>query len=360
MFNGESFNGKSPSAAPDGKRLRQLRNGLGMLLGVGAGVAGYSLLHEPLNIRLEHLTIELPQARGCLPAQGLRILHLSDTHFQGIVWREQAKIERIRRLVAGLEYDLLIHTGDFWQEETGLSHVTELIQALPRPRLGGYGVYGNHDHVCYSHSEMWARNWERYQRENGNSSNGHKPSLFHQMREFYAFARFFMNMPFVLKRVRFNNKELLRRTLATHGLEILNNRAIPLCHKPGEPEGVDFYLAGVDDVAEGWPDIERALAEIPEGKTIILLSHNPDILEEPAAQRADVILSGHTHGGQIVLPLLGAIHTHSGQLARHEAAGMVRRGKTQIYVTRGVGEGIPLRFGARPQITLITLKAGSE
>jgi predicted MPP superfamily phosphohydrolase len=233
----------------------------------------------------------------------------------------------------------------------------ELVKALPRPRLGGYGVYGNHDHVSYSHNAMLARNWERYQKENGKSLNGHKPALIHQVREFYAFARFFMNMPFVLKRVRFNNKELLRRTLAAHGIEILNNQAIPVCHRPGEPDGVDLYLAGVDDVAEGWPDIGKALMNVPEDKTVILLSHNPDILEEPAAQRADVILSGHTHGGQIVLPLVGAIHTHSAQLARHEAAGMVRRGKTQIYITRGVGEGIPLRFCARPQITLITLKA---
>src|SRR4030095_14910328 len=84
----------------EAKSHRQLIGGLGMLAGVGAGLAGYSILHEPLNIHLEELTIELPKAHGHVPAQGLRILHLSDTHFSGVAWREQAKIERIRSLTA--------------------------------------------------------------------------------------------------------------------------------------------------------------------------------------------------------------------------------------------------------------------
>src|SRR5688572_11466971 len=90
---------------------RQVLSGLSLLVGVGAGVAGYSILHEPLNVHLERLTIHLPHAQGHLPSQGLRILHLSDTHFRGVAWREQVKIERIRQLAADLEYDLLIHTG---------------------------------------------------------------------------------------------------------------------------------------------------------------------------------------------------------------------------------------------------------
>ncbi|NJN83679.1 MAG: hypothetical protein HC802_16285, partial [Caldilineaceae bacterium] len=61
--------------------------------GVGASLAGYALFHEPLHVRLDHLTVRLPNAAGRLPAAGLRILHLSDSHFQGTDWREQAKIE---------------------------------------------------------------------------------------------------------------------------------------------------------------------------------------------------------------------------------------------------------------------------
>jgi hypothetical protein len=338
----------------DSKKPLQLLGSLGLL--VGASVAGYSLLHEPLNIGLEEVTIRLPHAQGHFPDRGLRILHLSDTHFRGLAWREQAKIQRIHQLTAGMEYDLLIHTGDFWHEEPGLANVLALLDGLPRPRLGGFGVYGNHDHVCYSHSDMWARNWERYQRVNGKSTNGHVPTFSEQVRDFYEFAKFFMNRPFVLKRIHFNDRELLRGGLAEQGLEILDNRTVHLCHRPGEADGVDLYLAGVDDLAEGWPDLPKVLADIPAGKPTILLSHNPDILQEPAIQQVDVVLAGHTHGGQIVLPWIGPVHTHSDHLARHEACGYLRRGKTHVYVTRGVGEGIPLRFGARPQITLITIQ----
>jgi predicted MPP superfamily phosphohydrolase len=344
----------------DPQRQKQLFGGIGLLVGLGASLAGYSLLHEPLNIHLERLTIRLPRAAGTIPQRGLRILHLSDTHFRGLDGREHGKIERIRQLTTGLDYDLLIHTGDFWHEETGLNNLLRLLDALPRPRLGGYGVYGNHDHVCYSHSDMLERNWQRYQSQNGHSTNGRSASLWHRMREFYQFAHYFMNRPFVLKRVHFNNRELLRRALAERGMNILINRAVHLVDRPGEPDGLDLYLAGLDDITEGWPDVTKTLETIPPDRPAILLCHNPDVLMENASSRFDLILSGHTHGGQIVLPWLGAVHTHSDQLTRRQAAGYLQRGKTQIYITRGVGEGIPLRFGARPQITLITLVADDE
>lgn len=355
---------------PPAKESNPLLNGLGMLFGLGLGLAGYSVLHEPLDIRLDHVKIRLREVGGKLPARGLRILHLSDTHFQGITWREQAKIDRIRRLTAGLEYDLLVHTGDFWHNEQGLENVLTLLDNIPRPRLGGYGVFGNHDYACYSHSDMWSRNWAHYRTQNGQpaSSNGHSQptaaandaapqrSTLTNLVEFYRFAKYFLNVPFVLKRVHFNDADRLRNALASRGFQILHNDLVHLHHQPDQPNGVDLYLAGVDDVAEGQPDVQKAFATATESKPLLLLSHNPDILKETRAWQADVVLSGHTHGGQITLPWLGAVHTHSAHLRRHEAAGYLRRGKTHVYVTRGVGEGIPLRFRARPQITLVTIR----
>lgn len=348
----------------DRKVQAQLLGGLGLLTGIGAGLASYAVLHEPLNVCLEKLTIRLPNAKGRLPRAGLRILQLSDTHFQGIDWREQAKIERIRQLTHGLEYDLLVHTGDFWHNEVGLENILLLLESIPRPRLGGYGVFGNHDYVCYSHSDMFTRNWMRYQLRVGRHLNG-KPinkallrrlaTMLNNAREFYRFAEFFMNMPFDLKRIHFNDVERLRQALAGRGIEVLHNQSLQLRHHPGQSDGVDIHLAGVDDVTEGTPDLLQTLRELPTGEPNILLSHNPDILEEPDSRRADLILAGHTHGGQIVLPWLGAAHTHSEHLKRREASGYMRRDNTQVYVSRGIGEGIPLRFGARPQIALITV-----
>src|SRR5690606_31291838 len=132
----------------------------------------------------------------------------------------------------------------------------------------------------------------------------------------------------------------------------LHNRSVRLIC---EESGVNCYLAGVDDVCEGAPDLQTALQDVPDSVPVILLTHNPDILTEPGVDRADLVLAGHTHGGQIVLPLVGAAHTQTDHLHRNEVSGYLRRGKTQIYITRGIGEGIPLRFRAAPQITLITV-----
>ncbi len=162
-------------------------------------------------------------------------------------------------------------------------------------------------------------------------------------------------MPFDLKRTGHNDVSRLQDELVARDFQILHNRAVRLAHKPGEGDGVDLFIAGVDDFTEGLPDLGKALAEVPPAAPTLLLSHNPDILSEPAVSRADLVLSGHTHGGQIVLPWYGPAHTHTEHLARHEASGYLRRGRTQVFISRGVGEGIPLRFGASPQITLLTL-----
>ena len=352
---------------------KQILGGIGLLTGLGAGMASYAVLQEPLNVCLERLTIRLPNAKGRLPSNGLRILHLSDTHFQGIHWREQAKIDRIRELTKGLTYDILIHTGDFWHNEIGLENMLTLLDTIPKPRLGGYGVLGNHDYVCYSHSDVLTRNWDRYQTYagqngdiiagNGQSRQSRESGMLNKSmtgvlanaRDLYRFAQYVMNMPFELKRVHFNDVERLRTALVDRGIEVLHNQSLRLRHKVGQSDGVDLYLSGVDDVTEGTPDLATALDNLAPDEPNILLSHNPDILEEADSRRASLVLAGHTHGGQVVLPIVGAAHTHSEHLSRHEASGYMWRDQTQVYVSRGIGEGIPLRFGARPQIALITV-----
>jgi len=338
----------------------QLLSGLGLLSSLGAGLASYAILREPFNICLERLTLRLPNAKGRLPSAGLRILHLSDTHFQGIDWRERAKIDRIRKLTDGLDYDLLIHTGDFWHTESGLENLLLLLDAVPKPRLAGYGVLGNHDYVCYSHSDMLTRNWNRYQSHKDKRhyfSRRHVATVMDNAFEFYRFAQFVLTMPFELKRVHFNDVNSLSKKMADCGIEILHNRSLHLHHDLGRRGTLDLHLAGVDDVTEGTPDLGQALGGLSSQEPTILLSHNPDILEESDSRRAHIILAGHTHGGQVVLPFIGAAHTHSEHLARRQASGYMVRDQTQVYVSRGIGEGIPLRFCAPPQIALITVMA---
>src|SRR5690242_20390963 len=120
----------APAIKKRGKSPNYWWSGIGALLGLGASMAAYAYWHEPFNVALEELTIHLPDAKGCLPQKGLRILHLSDTHFQGRDQREYTKIECIRRLTEDLSYDLLIHTGDFWHLESGLENVIKLLDVL--------------------------------------------------------------------------------------------------------------------------------------------------------------------------------------------------------------------------------------
>ena len=344
----------------DERVRRQALNGMGLLAGLGAGVAGYAFLGEPLNIELERLTIRLNGAEGRLPARGLRILHLSDTHFQGRNWREHAKIDRIRRLTQHLGYDLLIHTGDFLHYDSGLPNVLALLDALPRPRIGAYAVFGNHDYTHYAMGKALLGMWRKYQAETRAQRQDAGAQFWNLPMHMLRFGPYVRNTPVEGKRTGSNNTVHLAEALEERGFQVIQNEAIRLQRRLSASEVIDIYLAGVDDVTEGRPRLQDALNGVPVDAPTILLSHNPDILQSPRIGQVDLVLSGHTHGGQIVLPFWGPAHTQAHYLERRDVSGYLRRGRTQVYITRGIGEGIPLRFAARPQLALITVKAGAS
>lgn len=323
-----------------------------------ASVLTYALQIEPLDIRLERLAVRLPAARGRLPARGLRILQLSDSHFYGgkRTRREQAKIARVRALTAGMEYDLLIHTGDFIHFDGGLENVLSLLTAVPRPRLGAFGVFGNHDYTHYAMEEALPRMWRTFQAQERerNQQRSAPVRLGATATRWLRYVRYVRNTPLDGRRTGSNDAERLNMALEQWGMTMLHNRAMHLYR----PElGLDIYLAGVDDVIEGRPRLGDSIRDVPAGAPLILLSHNPDIIVSPQLSRVDLVLSGHTHGGQIKVPLWGPAHTQVEHVPRQHVSGFFRQGRTQVYITRGLGEGIPLRFRARPQITLIEVSA---
>jgi uncharacterized protein len=136
--------------------------------------------------------------------------------------------------------------------------------------------------------------------------------------------------------------------LAAAGVETLVNRGIVLRD--------DCYLAGIDDFSRGEPDVTRALAHWPEGMPCLLASHNPDVLPEvPPA--VDLTVCGHTHGGQVVLPLIGPIATSS-EYGRRFLEGRVEA-PARGYVGRGLGVAhLPVRVNCPPELTLLTLIPG--
>ena len=338
------------------KLLALAGGSLGLLTGIGLGLAGYAFAAEPFNIELERLTVQLSGARRRLPARGLRILHISDTHFQGKDRREQIKIKRICALCADLEYDLLVHTGDFLHYDGGLANILTLLDRLPAPKLGRLAVFGNHDYTHYAMEEAIPRMWRRFTHDE-QTDRSRVLNAIDMPFKMLRFGRYVRHTPLDGRRTGSNDASSLAAHLEARGFQILHNRSLRLQESDAAGNVTDIYIAGVDDLVEGTPQLDRALAGIPAEAPTLLLSHNPDIVFDPGASQVDLVLSGHTHGGQVVLPLWGPAHTQAQRLRRRNVAGYFRRGATHIYITRGVGEGMPVRFRARPQVALISVTA---
>lgn len=142
-----------------------------------------------------------------------------------------------------------------------------------------------------------------------------------------------------------------RTQLEKHGIPDLTNR-----HTMIERDGSQICLAGVGDLWEDKQRLDLAFNGVPPEMPRVLLSHNPDYAEEmPAGYRVDIMLSGHTHGGQVKLPLIGApiLPSRYGQKYRE---GLVEGPRCRVFVSRGVGFVRFYRFNCPPEIPLITLR----
>ena len=142
------------------------------------------------------------------------------------------------------------------------------------------------------------------------------------------------------------------------GVKVLNN-----CYTPVERNGGRFWLAGVEDPVEGHPDPEAAIPasirNLPN-EPVVLMCHAPDyvdkLLAQPVGQAIALMLSGHTHGGQICLPFIGPLALP--EMGRKYVKGWFRFGGLQLHVNRGLGTvNLPFRFDCPPEISLITLRA---
>jgi predicted MPP superfamily phosphohydrolase len=121
-----------------------------------------------------------------------------------------------------------------------------------------------------------------------------------------------------------------------------------------EKDGAAFWLAGVDDTMVGLEDLSLALAGASEDEMKLLLAHNPVILRKAARAGVDLVLSGHTHGGQVNLR---SEQSEAGRPRRRKRKGLARQDETQIYITRGLGTVVlPVRFGCPPEVSLLELR----
>jgi predicted MPP superfamily phosphohydrolase len=140
--------------------------------------------------------------------------------------------------------------------------------------------------------------------------------------------------------------------MSAAGITELTNRGVWLTQGSSR-----FLLAGVDDLWEGHIDLKKALGDAKEDDACLLLSHNPDFAEHLSDKRVGFVLSGHTHGGQVVFP--GWAPFVPSQYGQKYLRGLVQAPETLIYISRGLGtSGVPVRLGSRPEINLFTLVPG--
>ena len=297
------------SVPPSGtllKRRTVLKGLLGAAGALGLGLPTYARFIEPWWVDRVRRDIPLEG----LPAgfDGLRVAQLSDIHFHRRVPLDL--VAEAVRIVTEFDPHLVALTGDFLygDDETLIHPLAEALSDLRAP-LGVWAVPGNHDYWIFSLRAL--------------------PDL--SGRERIVF-------------------EALERV----GVRVLRNESVTL-----ERKGARMDLVGLDDYWSGALHPSRAYRDTDPDRAALVLAHNPDTLAELTGRRADLILSGHTHGGQIRIPLAGPL-----LVPLHRTAftkGLYRAGTRTIYVNRGLGfVWYPLRFGARPEIALLTLRSPSS
>ncbi len=135
------------------------------------------------------------------------------------------------------------------------------------------------------------------------------------------------------------------------GIEVLSNRSVAM-----EKDGARFWLAGVDDVLGGVADLSASLQQIPAGESTVLMAHEPDYADYVTRFPVDLQLSGHSHGGQIRIPLVHPFYLPP--LGEKYVSGLYKIGRLTLYTNPGLGTvGIPVRLNCPPEITLITLRS---
>lgn len=266
------------------------------------------------KLRVEHLTIPIAN----LPANlsGTKLVQLTDFHYDGVRLSEGLLFEAIAAANEA-EADLIFLTGDFITLETAPIH--DLVQRLKnlQSRVGIYAVLGNHDHY----------------------------------------------LP--------GGKREVTNALNNAGIRVLYNEAT-------YPLGENLALIGLADFWSGDFQPEPVMTSVDLSIPRIVLSHNPDTAEKLQEYRIDLQFSGHTHGGQIVIPGIGPVYgwlkkissaipqwvrnwmpflSVDDRVVTHWewASGLHRVGNNLLYVNRGLGTYAPGRLFCPPEVTVITL-----
>lgn len=285
----------SPDQTANKKRRSRAKIILFALLCCVAFLALWAFVIEPSRLVLRETPITLQSWPASF--KGLRIAVISDLH-AGSPYITLDKIHQIVETTNAAQPDLILLPGDFVIHGVlgGTFMEPEVIaSALKglRARFGVFATLGNHD---------WWYNGPR-----------------------------------------------VKKALETAGVTVLENDAAAI-----ERDGAAIWIAGIGDKWEGNPDIASALARVDDSAPVIAFTHNPDIFPSIPA-RVALTIAGHTHGGQVALPIIGRPVVPS-EFGERYAAGHIVEGSKHLFVTTGVGASIlPVRFRVPPEISLLTI-----
>jgi uncharacterized protein len=269
----------------------------GLVLAVAGVLAYWAVVVEPDRLVVERVTVALPAWPPEL--DGLTVVAVSDIH-AGSPHLDAAKLERLVETVNATRPDLVVLLGDYVIQDVvgGRFMPPEEAAAVLgglRARLGVAAVLGNHD---------WWLDGRR-----------------------------------------------VRAALEARGIPVLENQVMAVGGASRR-----FWIAGIADAWTRRYDVPGTLAQVPVDAPVLLLTHNPDIFPL-VPPRVALTLAGHTHGGQVRLPLLGRPIVPS-EYGQRFAAGVVREEGRVLFVTTGVGTSIiPVRFRVPPAVSLLTLRA---
>lgn len=163
-----------------------------------------------------------------------------------------------------------------------------------------------------------------------------------------------MTAPHGLWAVLGNHDDATDRKHVTRALQAENIQVLANQSQAIERDGARIWLAGVNDVLSRTADLSKTLRRVPADEAVILLAHEPDFADEAAKFPIDLQLSGHSHGGQVRIPLLPPLYLPA--MAKKYVWGTYRVGPLTLYTNAGLGTiGVPMRLNCPPEITLMTL-----
>jgi uncharacterized protein len=256
--------------------------------------------NETAGIMVSQQEIKDNELAGAL--EGVKIVQISDLHIKRSGYIENNLVDIINKI----DPQVIFITGDFLTGNDGIAPCRDTLKRFTKGRVV-IGILGNGDHTF---------------------------------------------------KKNYIDTELLAKELENAGVKLLRNESMMLrVKRSGSDEVKEVYVIGLDDNYLMYDDIFKAMNNVPDKSPKILLAHSPNIIDKVNTDGINLILSGHTHGGQISIPYFGPLFLNMAKGAKRKMVAGLYDYETKVFVTKGVGTSlVPLRLFCRPEVSVLEFK----